>query len=64
MGRGSERLKPICNESDQIHIACLVASESAIYLASVEERAMVGYFLLVQETTPPPIRNVYPVIDC
>jgi hypothetical protein len=63
MERGSERLKPICNKSDQIYIACLVASESTIYSASVEERVMVGCFLLAQETAPPPIRNVYPVID-
>jgi hypothetical protein len=63
MGRGLEKLKLICDKSDQIHITCLAALESAMYLASVKERAMVGCLLLAQETTPPPIRNVYPVID-
>jgi hypothetical protein len=63
MGRGLERLKPICDKSDRIHITCLAALESTIYSASVEERATVGCFLLAQETAPPPIRNVYPVID-
>ena len=35
-----------------------------MYLASVVDNAMMGYFLELQEIAPPSMMNVYPNIEC
>ena len=45
------------------YIACVVALELTIYLASVEDKATVSCFFEDHATAPPPRRNTYPETD-
>ena len=42
----------------------LVACVRAMYSDSVLDRVMMGCFLVLQETTPVPMKNVNPEIEC
>ncbi len=46
-----------------IHMASLVACILAMYSASVIDKAIVGYRLLLQEMAPLPIMNTNPMVD-
>jgi hypothetical protein len=45
------------------HLASHDAKQAALYSASVEERATVGCFLLIQEMQPEPSVKQYPVTE-
>jgi hypothetical protein len=49
--------------SDCSQINSFVACVDAINSASVEDKAMTGYFLELQEIAPPSIRKIYPDIE-